>query len=119
MKKNLSVLILLLLVTGFAAAMDPSLAGTWTHDALWGEDIMREFFVFNEDGTGEWYINDRLSYSTFTWETRDDIISIHWPGEEVAVDYDYVINEDGTLTVTQYMGGGPDNYDVVTYVRRR
>jgi len=104
------------LILSFAAYGQESLSGVWVCEEEWDGVIVRDFFTFNSDGTGEWKLEDGKDFDTFTYVTEENSITMKWKSSGETTVYNFTFNGSGTLTLGIDFGFG-EGYQKFIYKR--
>ncbi len=102
------------LVLALPAYGQESLSGVWVCEEEWDGVLVRDFFTFNSDGTGEWKLEDGKDFDTFTYVTEENTITMKWKSSGETTVYNFTFNGGGTLTLGIDFGFG-EGYQKFTY----
>jgi hypothetical protein len=106
MRKDIFLLVFFIVVCVMTISADNTIVGTWWTEEEWDGELEKDFFTFNADGTGRWWLEDGKADDAFTYVLAQDVIAIKWVNSGKTLEYKYSLNKDGTLTLGIDFGNG-------------
>lgn len=114
-RKNL-IFLFLIFLAALPAISQNLFTGIWVCEEEWDGVPVKDYFTFNNDGTGLWSLEDGKDSDSFSYTVGASTIAMKWNSSGETTVYDFTFGSDGSLVLGIDFGSG-EGYKKYVYFR--